>query len=66
MYLNCKTNFSFRYGTFSTGDLVKKVVDLGITSLTLTNINSTCDDWEFVRIAGAFHGNRSNAILLKM
>lgn len=49
MYINCKTYFSFRYGTFSTQELVKVAVDNGIGSLALTNINSTCDIWDFVK-----------------
>src|SRR5450432_2550323 len=49
MYLNCKTYFSFRYGTFSTKELVKAAVDKGVTALALTNINSTCDIWDFVK-----------------
>ena len=49
MYLNCKTYFSFRYGTFSSKELVKAAVDNGITALALTNINSTCDTWDFVK-----------------
>lgn len=49
MYLNCKTYFSFRYGTFSTQELVKAAVDTGVTVLSLTNINSTCDMWDFVK-----------------
>lgn len=48
MYL-CKTYFSFKYGTFSTGQLVKGAVDAGVSSLALTNINSTCDAWDFVQ-----------------
>ena len=51
MYLNCKTYYSFRYGTFSTEELVKTAVEKGITSLALTNINSTCDVWEFVKLS---------------
>jgi DNA polymerase-3 subunit alpha len=47
MYINCKTYFSFRYGTFSTEQLVKQAADLGITALGLTNINNTCDIWDF-------------------
>lgn len=50
MYLNCKTYFSFKYGTFSTRQLVETAVEKGVTSLALTNINSTCDVWEFVKI----------------
>jgi error-prone DNA polymerase len=49
MYLNCKTYFSFRYGTFATDELVKAGVESGATSLALTNINSTCDAWDFVQ-----------------
>ncbi len=49
MYLNCKTYFSFRYGTFSSKELVKAAVDSGVTALALTNINSTCDIWDFVK-----------------
>jgi DNA polymerase III alpha subunit len=50
MYLNCKTYFSYNYGTFSTHELVEASVDKGITALSLTNINSTCDTWEFVKL----------------
>lgn len=49
MYLNCKTYFSFRYGTFSSKELVNTAVDHGVTALALTNINSTCDIWDFVK-----------------
>ncbi|WEK37911.1 MAG: PHP domain-containing protein [Candidatus Pseudobacter hemicellulosilyticus] len=48
MYLNCKTYFSFQYGTFSTEELVKAGVETGATALALTNINNTCDAWDFV------------------
>lgn len=48
MYLNCKTFFSLRYGTFTTEELVKQASLLGITSISLTNINNTCDAWDFV------------------
>ena len=48
MYLNCKTWFSFLYGTFSTEELVTNAVEMGANALALTNINSTCDIWDFV------------------
>ena len=48
MYLNCKTVFSFRYGTLRTEELVQTAADLGISSLALTNINSTAGIWDFV------------------
>jgi error-prone DNA polymerase len=49
MYINCKTYFSLRYGTFSTEELVVAGVETGATALALTNINSTTDSWDFVR-----------------
>jgi DNA-directed DNA polymerase III PolC len=48
MYLNCKTYFSFLYGTFGTEELVSTAAEMGITTLALTNINNTCDMWDFV------------------
>ena len=49
MYLNCKTVFSFQYGTFAADELVKTAVEKAVTALALTNINTTCDCWEFVK-----------------
>ncbi len=48
MYVNCRTFYSFQYGTFTTRELVEKAVENGVTALALTNINSTCDAWEAV------------------
>jgi DNA-directed DNA polymerase III PolC len=48
MYL-CKTYFSFKYGTYSTKELVSGGIEAGATALALTNINSTCDVWDFVQ-----------------
>ncbi|HTB26757.1 MAG TPA: PHP domain-containing protein, partial [Puia sp.] len=48
MYLNCKTYFSFRYGTYGTEELVTHAASLGIKRFALTNINNTCDAWDFV------------------
>lgn len=48
MYLNCRTYFSLRYGTYSTEELVNTAIEHGITTLALTNINVTCDCWDFV------------------
>ncbi len=50
MYLNCKTVFSFRYGTYSTNELVDAAVEHGVNALAITNINNTCNCWEFVKI----------------
>jgi DNA polymerase-3 subunit alpha len=43
-----KTYFSFKYGTLSTEELVTAGVEAGAAILALTNINSTCDAWDFV------------------
>lgn len=44
-----KTYFSFKYGTYRTKELVRGAVEAGVTALALTNINSTCDAWDFVQ-----------------
>lgn len=53
MYLNCKTYFSYRYGTFATEELVKAGVQAGAKALALTNINGTPDTWDFVKFCSA-------------
>ncbi len=47
MYLNCKTYFSFRYGTYKPEDLIKKAVDIGVSAMAITDINNTCAAWDF-------------------
>ncbi len=54
MYLNCKTFFSFRYGTFRTEELVATAVENGARAIALTNINSTCDVWDFVEYCNKY------------
>jgi DNA-directed DNA polymerase III PolC len=49
MYINCKTYFSFQYGTIGTEELVQLAIDNGTNALALTNINNTCDAWDFVK-----------------
>jgi len=49
MYLNCKSYYSFKYGTFSTEELVAAAADKGVKALALTNINTTYDTWDFVK-----------------
>lgn len=49
MYINCKTYFSYRYGTYSALELVKQAAEQGVRSLALTNINGTPDAWDFVK-----------------
>lgn len=48
MYLNCKTNFSIRYGTYTTKELVESASEIFVNSLALTNINNSCECWNFV------------------
>ncbi|NII26201.1 DNA polymerase III subunit alpha [Pseudoflavitalea sp. X16] len=50
MYLNCKSYFSYLYGTFSTESLVQAAVEAGASTAALTNINNTADAWDYVRI----------------
>ncbi|EOR92900.1 DNA polymerase III alpha subunit [Arcticibacter svalbardensis MN12-7] len=50
MYLNCKTYFSYHYGTYSTEELVKQALSQQVRALALTNINGTPDVWEFVKL----------------
>ena len=52
MYLNCKTWFSLRYGTIKTEELVDLAEAHGVTTMALTNINSTADLWDFVDFCG--------------
>ncbi len=48
MYLNCKTYFSYRYGTFKTEELVNEAIEKGASAMALTNINNTADLWDFI------------------
>ncbi|MXV15148.1 DNA polymerase III subunit alpha [Hufsiella ginkgonis] len=48
MYVNCKTYFSYRYGTYDTKELVKEAAALGVRAMALTNINGSPDAWDFV------------------
>jgi hypothetical protein len=52
MYLNCKTYFSYRYGTLGTEELVTLAAENGANALALTNINNTSDVWDFVDFCG--------------
>jgi DNA-directed DNA polymerase III PolC len=73
LYLNCKTYFSFHYGTFSTEELVNAAEAHGVKALALTNINSTADVWDFLEfcrqsgikpVAGAEIRNESTFLYL--
>jgi DNA-directed DNA polymerase III PolC len=47
MYLNCKTYFSFRYGTYKPEELVQYAADTGVAAMAVTDINNTCTAWDF-------------------
>ncbi|MCK7557371.1 PHP domain-containing protein [Chitinophaga sedimenti] len=49
MYLNCKNWFSLRYGTIKDKELIALAREWGVTSIALTNINSTTGCWDFVK-----------------
>ena len=73
MYLNCKTWFSLRFGTIKSERLVELAAKNNISSLALTNINTTADLWDFVEdcrknnikpIAGAEIRNDNNFLYI--
>ena len=49
MYLNCKTYYSFNYGTYPTEELVKAAVEKNARCIAITNINNTSDVWDVVK-----------------
>lgn len=51
MYLNCHSQFSFRYGTIKTVDLLALAQKNGQKAIALTDINSTSACLNFVRMA---------------
>jgi len=48
MFLNCHTYYSLKYGTLSPTQLVETAAQLGIKTLTLTDINNTSCSHTFV------------------
>jgi DNA-directed DNA polymerase III PolC len=55
MYLNCKSYFSLKYGTYSTEELVKEGAEQNVSAMALTNINSTADAWTFYKLCNDHH-----------
>jgi len=49
MYTNCHTYYSLRYGTLSVEKLIETAKGLGVTSLTLTDINNSMGVISFVK-----------------
>lgn len=54
MYLNCHTQYSFRYGTLSLKDLLMLAQSAGIGCMALTDINNTSACMDFLRMAPSF------------
>ncbi|WP_235298229.1 DNA polymerase III subunit alpha [Portibacter marinus] len=48
MYLNCHSQYSLRYGTFSVKELVLKAKMEGFEALALTDINNTTGVYDFI------------------
>lgn len=51
MYLNTHTYYSLRYGTIAPKELISSLLQQNVTSICLTDINSTSSNLEFVRLA---------------
>ncbi len=57
MYLNTHTYYSLRYGTISPKELIEQALQNHITTICLTDINSTSSNLEFIRLAKKKHLN---------
>ena len=51
MYLNTHTYYSLRYGTIKPEELLQQALRQGVSTLALTDINSTSASLDFVRLA---------------
>jgi error-prone DNA polymerase len=51
VYLNCHSQFSFRYGTLKIKELLALAQKNGVTHLALTDINNTSATFDFIRSA---------------
>lgn len=49
MYLNCHSYFSLKYGTIPIQKLVDKALEMGVSTLALTDINNTSGVFDFVK-----------------
>ena len=49
MYLNCHSFHSLRYGTIPLDDLITQAVELNITAMALTDINTVTGIYEFIK-----------------
>lgn len=55
MYLNTHSYYSLRYGTIQPEALLKQASEMGVKSLSLTDINNSSANLEFVRLAKKYH-----------
>lgn len=49
MYLNCHSYHSLRYGTIPLEDLIAQAVELNISTMALTDINTVTGIYEFIK-----------------
>ena len=49
MYLNCHSYHSLRYGTIPLEDLIAQAVELNISAMALTDINTVTGIYEFIK-----------------
>lgn len=49
MYLNCHSYHSLRYGTIPLDDLIAQAVELNISAMALTDINTVTGIYEFIK-----------------
>ena len=55
MYINCRTYYSFKYGTMSPEQLLQEAQQKGISCLVLTDINNTSGVLDFFRLAPKYN-----------
>jgi hypothetical protein len=54
MYLNTHTYYSLRYGTINPESLLQQAKQCGVSTMALTDINSTSASLDFVRLASKY------------
>lgn len=54
MYLNTHSYYSLRYGTIKPEELLQQALQQGVTTMALTDINSTSASLDFVRLSGKY------------
>lgn len=54
MYLNTHSYYSLRYGTIKPEELLQQALQQGVTTMALTDINSSSASLDFVRLSGKY------------